>query len=689
MAEPANVHDNTGANMISVLPAAAAAAAAPPPPPPSSASPTAAVESPTTQKPSAAKDRKCPYCHQAFTSSSLGRHLDLYVKKKNPKPPDGIHDVAAIRRMRENITRRHPKGSVARRDTPNPDTPASSSRKSPVAAPAPAPTPTPVPAPAADPVIKPPAIPQEGQFVVDRQTRRYPFQPSWEATGVINDIPPPVDRGSAWEQPFRARASPTRETAARQGPQRVPSRAAQKMQFDAKQRLADAMDTARAAELALRELLSSMRAAKQHVDMNSLPFDFEPLALDFPALTLQCLQAPPTLFSSTPHPTSTSWSIQPPGQKQYEALKMYFHEEFHKWRVACATATTISAEELTYPPSEINFPRDMRESVKKAERAAALLEKQVHEHLQSTYHVWEQLQPQRRSELWGLELARSVGRRQKELEKLKEAQYATRQENANLKTQIEQLNRLQQPREFRIVPPATLPIEETFMNYLLGLGASGARGIGVTVEERHVDLNTMVSRAIDRWKSVIVSTRSAGMGGQKPLDQMAPAATPTNAPLVNALSTARHVSAAQPHPPQRSFALHPDMRTGSSTANTAPLATDGENSDEDADAEMDEGDGFAPMVSITEAPAQIQRQLEVPRIRGRNQQSANSTEARYTVNGNTGVNGRLGVLHAMSTVNAASQMTVQRQPQQGHVNSDEYTSSTNQGIVCGDPMYSE
>lgn len=30
----------------------------------------------------ASKDRKCEFCNQAFTSSSLGRHLDLYIKPK-------------------------------------------------------------------------------------------------------------------------------------------------------------------------------------------------------------------------------------------------------------------------------------------------------------------------------------------------------------------------------------------------------------------------------------------------------------------------------------------------------------------------------------------------------------------------------------------------------------------------------
>ncbi|KAI0426252.1 hypothetical protein F5Y09DRAFT_70410 [Xylaria sp. FL1042] len=650
---------------------------------------SAAAESPATLKTSAVKDKNCPYCGQAFTSSSLGRHLDLYIKEKNPKPPDGIHDVDAIRKLRESITRRQPRGSHGRRDrdrdhdASHPGTPGSSSRKSPA----------PVPSSVSDPATRPPAIPKEGQFVVDTQTPRFPFQTSWEATGVINDLPPTTSNhgggsGGAWES-FRARASPSRETPARPpNPQRAPSRVAQKMQFDTKQRLADAMDTARAAELALRELLSSMRAAKQHVDMNSLPFDFEPLALDFPALTLQCLQAPPTLFSSTPHPTSTSWSIQPPGQKQYEALQMYFRDEFQKWRVSCATATTLTTEDLTYPPSETKFPRDMRESVKRAEKAAALLEKQVHEHLQSTYHVWEQLPAQRRSELWGLELAKSVSRRQKEIEKLKETQYTIKQENANLKLQIEHLNRLQQPREFRIVPPATIPIEETYMNYLLGLGASGVHGTGVTVEERHVDLNTMVSRAIDRWKSVILSTRgTGGLGSQKSFDHVTPSTTPTNATPVTLPPPHQRASGARSHAPQKSLTLPPALSTTSAGATTAPSAADEDNSDQDADADMDEGDAFTPIAPpIAKAPVQIQPQLEVQRTRGHNQRGVSGADTRFAMNGNSGINRGLSVRQIPNT-NAGSPMTGQRQPLQGHINNDEYINSVNQGVVCGDPMY--
>lgn len=206
-------------------------------------------ESPGASKAHAPKDRNCPYCGQAFTSSSLGRHLDLYIKEKNPKPPDGVHDVDAIKKMRSGITRRQPRGSLAaRRDASTPGTPTGSTtttaRKSP------------------DPAKHQSSIPKDGQYVVD-QSPIYPWQqPRWEATGVINDLPPkngePV---GAWEE----NTDHPRMTSAQQQQQqqqRAPSRAAQKQQLEARQRLADAVDTARAAELALRELLGSWRAAK-------------------------------------------------------------------------------------------------------------------------------------------------------------------------------------------------------------------------------------------------------------------------------------------------------------------------------------------------------------------------------------------------------------------------------------------
>lgn len=181
-------------------------------------------------QPKAVKDKNCEYCGQAFTSSSLGRHLDLYIKEKNPKPPDGIHDVDAIRKLRGNITRRQPRGSLgARRDNSTPgSTPKPTAGKT--------------------------ALGQDSDsFKADSAANKYPFAASWEATGVIKDTP----GKNAWD------ASAPQDANKRSGLSRnVSKQMAQKAQFDIKQKLTDAMDTAKAAELALRELVSSWRAAK-------------------------------------------------------------------------------------------------------------------------------------------------------------------------------------------------------------------------------------------------------------------------------------------------------------------------------------------------------------------------------------------------------------------------------------------
>ncbi|KAK8111469.1 uncharacterized protein PG998_007926 [Apiospora kogelbergensis] len=565
--------------------------------------PSNSNNSPAAAKPGAPKDRSCPFCAQPFTSSSLGRHLDLYIKEKNPKPPDGVHDVDAIRKMRGTITRRQPRGSLARRDASTPSTPTGSTATAPRKT------------SAHEATSQRPSIPKEGQFVVD-QPPNWPLPPSWEATGVMNDLPArngDLQTGQ-WDD-----ADPNR----RQGlqPQRVPSRAAQKQQLDARQKLTDAVDTARAAELALREMLSSWRAAKQHIDMNSVPFDFDPLALDFPALTLQCLQAPPTLFSSTPYPISTSWSIQPPAQQQFEALKTWFQEEFRKWKVACAAATTASSDDLTYPPSQTHAPLDLRESIKKAEKAAANLEKQVTEHLQSTYTVWEQLPAQRRSELWTLELARSVGRRQKEVDKFKESQHYLRQDNVNLKSQIEQLNRLQQPREFRLMQPATVPFNPSIVSYCLEFGMKGPQNVGLNLDDRHVDLTTLVSRAIERdhWSKPppipaanAATPNSAAVAQPKPAASMQPQ-QPRQAPVATGLTSSNDARA----------------NTTPTTTTSAASAANDDNSDQDADAEMEEDD--FPMSTSTPLVAKPpqQQQLEVPRTR----RVGGGAEGRFAVEG--------------------------------------------------------
>ncbi|POR35191.1 Uncharacterized protein TPAR_04592 [Tolypocladium paradoxum] len=598
-------------------------------------------------KASAPKDKNCPYCGQAFTSSSLGRHLDLYIKEKNPKPPDGIHDVDAIRKVRGGITRRHPRGSVGRKDSTPAGTPRPSAKREASAA--------------ESETCKPSATPKDGQYAVDSTLSKFPFAPRWEATGVINDIPAEAAPDTA------ARRPAVQRTAAKQ--------AVHKAQHDVKQKLADAMDTARAAELALRELLGSWRAAKQHIDNNSMPFDFDPLSLDFPALTLQCLRPPPTLFSSTQHATSTSWSVQSPGQREFGALRAYFREEFRLWKIACASATTAALEELTYPPT--GHPhRDARGAVKKAERAAETLEKQVEEHLQSAYAVWETLPAQRQQELWILELARGVGRTHKEAEKMREQQHKLRQENANLKMQVDQLNRLQQPREFKLLSPTTIPIERDLVSYAYAQGVKGSKSVGFDMDDRHADLGTVVTKSIERWKNVIVSTRatSGGMSAQRSLDQAAQTPGTLDSPSQGVSQT--------PQPPPKRLSTTStngpaSEQTATSASNTGPPSIE-ETSDQDADAEMEDDDGFAMMNASAVKPAHPMQQatLDVPRTRAL---AHEAQDLRFMMQNGGGPAGRsMTMSRSMPNMN----MAMQGNPMHGG-------DMSMMQPVRGDPMYME
>lgn len=200
--------------------------------------------------PKAAKDRNCPYCGQAFTSSSLGRHLDLYIKERNPKKPDGLHDVDEIRKLRGNVTRRQMKASLGRRHTSTPAcTPNALSKKDSVsdldssAAPSPA-------------AAKDARSPDPASV--------YPMAARWEATGVINEVLARSPDDGGRNEDSRSNAGADLRLAGFPARALVPTmgRPGAKVEWDMKQKMQDALDTARAAKLALRELLGSWRSAK-------------------------------------------------------------------------------------------------------------------------------------------------------------------------------------------------------------------------------------------------------------------------------------------------------------------------------------------------------------------------------------------------------------------------------------------
>lgn len=181
-----------------------------------------ANQSQSASKAPAVKDKECPYCHQPFTSSSLGRHLDQYLSKKKP---DGIHDVDEIKRLRGGITRRQPKGTHAGKHESHEE----SSRHHD----SPAPT-----------HYSPSAEYLNGVSEAGHVTSLN--TPIWQSTGVINGLPDPrVGNAGGAIQAInntpttlkRSTPAPTRET--------LPEK-----------------ETARALELALREVLDNIKSAR-------------------------------------------------------------------------------------------------------------------------------------------------------------------------------------------------------------------------------------------------------------------------------------------------------------------------------------------------------------------------------------------------------------------------------------------
>ena len=173
------------------------------------------------------KDRQCPFCNTKFTSSSLGRHLDLYIREKNPKAPDGIHNVNEIRKLRGNVTRRHARNSFNKRESSTPASSKSTSlrdRRSP-----------------STPGV-PPGRVQRSKGLVNFSIN----QANWTTTGVINGLTPEIEN-----------ASPT-SNHGRTAPRKVSI----KEEIHRKEVALDERDRARAAECALREVLSSVKAAK-------------------------------------------------------------------------------------------------------------------------------------------------------------------------------------------------------------------------------------------------------------------------------------------------------------------------------------------------------------------------------------------------------------------------------------------
>ncbi|KAJ9214057.1 hypothetical protein DTO166G4_4323 [Paecilomyces variotii] len=450
----------------------------------------------TPAKNSTIKDKQCQYCHQAFTSSSLGRHLDQYLFKKKP---DGIHDVEEIRRIRSGITRRQARTSTGKRDSP--DRAMGKSQHDPHG-----------------------VVPLELNSKHQGGVRMMFNTPTWHATGVINDIPNP---SSPRDGPSAAWFT-TSQPSVSIGPLDYASRGGS----------ANSADTARALELALREVLDNIKAATSRVRPRLSPFDFDLQSQTFPALCLQMLPPPPSLFSVHPFPAPGSFPLQPPGPGHVEIVRQALRAQIEQWKSDQLASATTSRS--TPGKSGVNLPSNDPTMIT---RTAQQHDDISSRHLDLSFQHWMALSPETQREHWHLEITRAFAREVEKRRHLDHQLERVQQEANQLRAQVEKLGSCQWPREFAIFPPDLLPLPRDVTREL-----DAQEGLLNPASSRW-DYDTVVAK----WKRVVMHDKSMGRYGVS----YANSVSEENSPTVKLHTDDAHKAANRSQPMQPPAARSP------------------------------------------------------------------------------------------------------------------------------------
>lgn len=369
----------------------------------------------------AVKDKECQYCHQYFTSSSLGRHLDQFISKKKP---DGIHDVDEIKKLRAGITRRTARGGKktdvfaeqARQDVQD-----KSGRSSPQASHY-----------GATPAFLE-SLNKSQPGARDIRFNRM----GWQSTGVITDPISQQSVAGSGGSPSLANGSfPNTTTLA--GTKRSYSL------FAADSVGTASNDTIRALELSLREVLDAVNVATRRAAPLPQPFPFELTSQTFPSLCLLLLPTPATLFQSTPFAAPNSIPLSPPGPDQLQALRSKIRATLDQWKW----------DALAHMQKHV-LPNGMSVA-EEAEQLTQTTEERIDSslrHLETAYQYFVSNPPEQQYQIWSVELLRVYKTEQDKLKEAKEQIARITQEASQLQQQVDYLSRCQWPREMALWPP--------------------------------------------------------------------------------------------------------------------------------------------------------------------------------------------------------------------------------------------
>lgn len=200
------------------------------------------------------------------------------------------------------------------------------------------------------------------------------------------------------------------------------------------------------------------------------PFEFDWFGQTFPSLCLRCLSRPLGISSNTPNINDLSWPISIPGSSQLDAIRRRLDDRLRFWRKQRSDPNRSYGED--------NMEED----------------RSYQEHLRNAFASYNSLSESEKRDIWQLESLRAFAREQVEHGETHIKLQRAGQEVANLRIQLDRLNKYQQPREYILFPPASIPITREAVDL---------------VSESTLSETWDYDKLVSKWKTRIQSSRNS------------------------------------------------------------------------------------------------------------------------------------------------------------------------------------
>lgn len=357
----------------------------------------------------------------------------------------------------------------------------------------------------------------------------------------MNDLPPRLE-----PRPVDRRDSSKREQL--------------KADLDQRQKLADELDTGRAAQLALKEILDTVRNAEASATGRHLFDEFDFFQQSFPALCLRLLSPSAQHDSSLVITANDSWSSTIPWDRQKDALSRVVEARGQFLRRKDSLLSTTYDETSS---ASINLDK-------------------FHDHITKVFDLWRSLPDRNRHDIWQREILRSYARMENDLKEARSTIAALKRDAELMSKRLSRGNNILSPAQGAF---------ETSMQYTqspISMSNDALKDLGrqgLSTREWEYE------RLLDRWKNIVREERRSSSGLQAQRNFATPSTRAMDAQGTLAINGARGSTASR------------SASVTSAMSAAAPTRTESiDSAGQDADAEGEERTWKPIMLRLTHTP---------------------------------------------------------------------------------------